>query len=304
MCLGVFVSYMSLYLVPTTLFTAIDRRVTGQIMAKVGKLGVAALLEDPSICKCQEKSGDGDGKEASTGRKRKSKCSGDVRGGSSKKAAMAAVQRNPELYGVTLVSGEEKEGDDQEELMSNREMVEKEIEKYVKFCKDNYGTAEGLAGLMSSFPRTATHKWWGRHKETFPILFQVARAVLTITASSGNLERDFCDIKSLIPACRTSLSPWIAEMLLMCHSLQREIRNQLTPDDVLELDNSEVTAALPKRVTSADLAQALEGLDIDERERQGFEGVSDLDQLAPWMSVADLAQMWDNWEQDDNNSDI
>lgn len=256
---------------------------------------MAALLKDPEIGKkiggsCVPAA------TASTTRKRNSSHVRDLLFGSSKKAAIESIQTSAELYGVRFDPSLGEEEDPEEGQEDARERVEKEVESYLQHCKDSYGTQTRLGELMSVYPREATHQWWAKHRTVFPILFQVARAVLSIPASSGNLERDFCDIKQLITPSRTSLSPWTVEMLLLSHSLQNDRKHELSLDEVQELTVEELKKAMPKRVTNADLAKSLDLLDMNEGEIEDFDYVGDVDHLAPWCSVAELAQMWDDFE--------
>jgi hypothetical protein len=70
-------------------------------------------------------------------------------------------------------------------------------------------------------------------------------------------------------------------------------------DDVVKLTEAEVREVMPNRVTNADLAKALEALDMGENEADNLGDLPDIEHLAPWLAVAELAQMWEDWDGDE-----
>lgn len=65
------------------------------------------------------------------------------------------------------------------------------------------------------FPEnTDVYMWWNSNKNTFPILFQLARKYLSIPATSVPCERLFSDAGNCITIKRSRLSPQIVTQLL------------------------------------------------------------------------------------------
>ena len=221
---------------------------------------------------------------------------------SNKKAAVADVTANAQMYGITIDPLQDMEEIEEQQVVEVdvHQLVQSEVDEYVKDCGLLCSDGPKLIDFLSRYPKETIHTWWKHNRDSYPILYQVARAALSITASSGNLERDFCDIRHLITHSRTSLSPWTVEMLLLCHSLQRDPKHQLAVDDVEKMTKDEVKKAMPSRVTNKDLAAALEGLDMGEKEIEDLGSLpDDIERLAPWSTVAELAQMWENWDENE-----
>lgn len=165
------------------------------------------------------------------------------------------------------------------------------LQEYKDHCASLFTNLEDVSDFMTAYPHIKIHKWWAANRQRFPVMAQVARSVLCITASSGNLERDFCHVRDVVTIRRSSLSPWMVEMLLLTHALHGDPSRRLTPDDIPSLTPQEAEDERPPRVTKKDLAAALADFDVEDDE--GAPEVSTVARLAPWMSLADLVQAWD-----------
>jgi hypothetical protein len=209
--------------------------------------------------------------------------------GPPRKQAKLAGDRAARLFGVQTVAASSQSEAGEESAYAE---ARRAVEEFKQHCASLFKTLEDVEGFMKVYPHIKIHTWWAAHRQRFPVMAEVARAVLCITASSGNLERDFCNIRNVVTIRRSSLSPWMVEMLLLCHALHADPKRRLSPDDILALNKAEAEAAKPPRVTKRELLAALADLDVEHDE--DAPEVSAVAQLTPWMSLAELVTVWDS----------
>jgi hypothetical protein len=224
------------------------------------------------------------------------------------KQAKAADDDEAHLYGE--VEDHERRGGEEEEEGDDQAKAEEEaralVHAFVDWCKTEYiKSGQGRTALLTSFPREKVHRWWGAVgvkalQKKWARLGWVARALLSITAGSGNLERYFCNVPAVVTTKRSSLSPARVEMLIICHILQ-QMGVKLTPDQVKRLSKKQAQQALPGRMKKAGLMRRLkemfERVDSSEEEEEELWLPDYADAMAPWSSVAEMLAGWDEVQE-------
>lgn len=223
-----------------------------------------------------------------------------------KRACAVNLDEDEGLFGMTGGASTK----DEVEMTSYRR-AQVLLDNYKKHCANLMGTRESAENFLSKYPHDAMHQWWGEmaEKEGFHEIAVVARAVMSLTASSGNLERDFCSLKNIITPKRSSLLGWVVEMLLLCHAFQKMPHRKLKPEDVVVLRKEDVEAAKPPRFVDEEFIRALDELDVlrgdDDDDDPLFRlRVSDAGQLQNWSSLAEVVALWEKENTDTGSKDV
>jgi hypothetical protein len=276
-------------------------QVRGYIVQKVIRLTTAVVVRERAVAQKAahpEGGGGGGGKLPPPGSKRPAQQQLRF---SPCKHAKAADDDEAHLYGqIEEAGGQEGEEDEMRAADEAKELVM----AFIEWCKSEFISRHAARNkLLTEFPREKVHHWWAKVgvkvlQKKWVRLGWVARALLSITAGSGNLERYFCNIPSVVTAKRSSLSPARVEMLIICHILQ-QVGQRLTPDEIKPLSKEQVKQALPGRMKKAALMRKLkemfEGTEMSDEERDLWVP-DDVAAMAPWSSVAEMVLGWDQWD--------
>ena len=95
-------------------------------------------------------------------------------------------------------------------------------------------------------PARALLKWWNSMSSRYPTLSVVARSILSHTASSAQIERDFGMAGALLRGCRSRIDAGFVDMSLFLHA-----NFEKNPSRVKELEcaNDKYDTYVPKRFT-------------------------------------------------------
>lgn len=215
------------------------------------------------------------------------------------KAAKQLLAGNAMLFGLRPERERPGQDEEDEEEESSYDEAKRLVDEYRAWCASNCSGWAAKETFFTTFPHSQVHRWWGTaakkelDSRVYAIMSVVARAVLALTGGSGMLERDFCDVPSIMTAKRAGLSPSVAEMILLAHAWQK-IRS-LLPDMIKELTAEEAQAAMPARMGHAGLSATLMDLFENMSDEDAFE-TSAVEDMAPWVGVAELAQAWADFE--------
>ncbi|CAM9189703.1 unnamed protein product, partial [Sphacelaria rigidula] len=88
--------------------------------------------------------------------------------------------------------------------------------------------------------------WSSEGSRTYPHVARAARVLLSITASSAVLERDFRTAGRLITGCRNRLDAAYNEMVLFLHRSYADM-----PDEAPMLSDAQPLAAVPERLSNS-----------------------------------------------------
>lgn len=277
------------------------------VVDKVIKITTAVIVRERAIERAAIRKGppalevDGDGEGPSPGSKRVAQ---QHLRSSPSKYAKAADEDEAHLYGE--ISEDEEGGEDEEDEVAAKDAAKELVTGFVDWCKTAYiKTKKGRDELLTTYPREKVHVWWWNVglkvlQKKWARLRWVARALLSITAGSGNLERYFCNIPAVVTSKRSSLTPARVEMLIICHILQ-QMGQRLAPDQIKSLSRKQVEAALPGRMKLVGLMSKLkemfEGLSFQSEEEQDLWVPDDAGAMAPWSSVGELLTEWDRMDE-------